>query len=95
MKTVVLLAVTTLVAGCTLTASQQSAYSKACSGLRGAYAVYGEVRSEAPANVSFVVDQAYKSVNAFCITPPQDQTEAAVRITAASLTIWKAYRSVR
>lgn len=70
------------------------AYDKACSGLRGALAVYGEVRAEAPVNVSLVVDQAFKSAIPFCDNPPKDQTEAAVRITAASLTIWKAYRSV-
>lgn len=84
---------TALLTACT--PSQQNAFDKACSGLRGAFAVYAEVRPEAPANVSFVVDQAFKSVIPFCDNPPQDRTEAAVRITAASLTIWKAYRSVK
>jgi hypothetical protein len=72
-----------------------SGYDKACSGLRGAFAVYAEVRAEAPLNVTVVVDQAFKSTIPFCDNPPQDQTEAAVRITAASLVIWKAYRSVQ
>lgn len=79
------------VAGCV----PSDGYGKACSGLRGAYAVYAEVRAEAPANVTFVVDQAFRSAIPFCENPPKDQTEAAVRITAASLTIWKAYRSVQ
>lgn len=92
MKTLIILGVGILA----LSACMPSAgYDKACSGLRGAFAVYGEVRAEAPANVTFVVDQAFKSTIPFCDNPPKDQTEAAVRITAASLTIWKAYRSVK
>lgn len=91
MKQVAMLLAVAMLSACMPSAG----YDKACSGLRGAYAVYGEVRAEAPANVTFVVDQAFKSVIPFCDNPPQDQTEAAVRITAASLTIWKAYRSVK
>lgn len=91
MKIIAIPVLALALAGCV----PSSGYDKACSGLRGAYAVYGEVRAEAPANVTFVVDQAFKSVIPFCENPPKDQTEAAVRITAASLTIWKAYRSVQ
>lgn len=93
MKTILALLAVGALAGCT--PSKQNAFDTACSGLRGAKAVYAEVRSEAPANISFIVDQAFKSVIPLCDNPPKDQTEAAVRVTAASLTIWKAYRSVQ
>lgn len=79
--------------GCT--PSVQSAFDKACSGLTGAYAVFSEVREVARPNTQMLVDAAFKSVNPLCVNPPKDQTEAAVRIAAASLVIWKAYRSTQ
>lgn len=90
-KLLVLLLLPLFLIGC----MPSDAYDKACSGLRGANAVFAEVRLEAPLNVRFVADQAFKSTIPFCDNPPKDQTEAAVRIAAASLAIWKAYRSVK
>lgn len=82
-----------LLAGCT--PSTQNAFDKTCSGLRGAYAVFAEVREVVPAKTQVLVDASFKSVNPLCTNPPLDTTEAAVRVAAASLTIWKAYRSAR
>lgn len=80
---------------CTLTPGQQSAYDKACSGLRGVYAVFSAVREVASPQQELVVDAAYKNTIPFCVNPPADRTEAAVRIAGASLAIWKVYRSVQ
>lgn len=93
-KLLVLLAVIAM-AGCTLTPGQQSAYDKACSGLRGVYAVFSAVREVASPQQELVVDAAFKNTIPFCVNPPADRTEAAVRIAGASLAIWKVYRSVQ
>lgn len=77
------------------TCDRADAFAKACAGLTGAYAVYAEVRSEAGANTNMLVDVSFKNVEPFCRNPPANTTEAAVRVAAASLTIWKAYRSIQ
>lgn len=71
------------------------AYAKACAGLTGAMAVFAEARAEAGPNTIKLVDVSFSQAEPFCKNPPADTTQAAVRITAASLVIWKAYRDTK
>lgn len=93
MKTLVAITALSLVAGCT--PSTQSAFEKLCAGLTAGYAIFSEVREVAKPTAAALVDTTWQQTEPLCINPPKDPTSAGVRIAAASLIIWKAYREAR